>query len=326
MDDLPEPLTYAVLARSAENVQQLISRGVSPNENNSWASSPLGLACAFGLYDIARLLLRAGAQLQDKDYAGVRGLLEYTLWDVNLTRSLVDSIPPGEKPARCSEAIFGAMQHDYPDEIDVEALRYLLANGVTNLATADTFYRNTLLHYAAFNGFERKCEALISVARERGENITNIRNRDGFTPLSYLVKPDESVFRRRQKNPKYKIYFNLNIVKILLHEGALIDSKDNRGRSVLDLIEMQLEESHPLLRRQLKGIGTFIKEYRELCVKIGDIDRARKLDASIMERWSSFGPIPRGVWSSIREFATGGDRLLDERDFTYTPSYNEHRW
>lgn len=319
--DLELGLMRAIAFGTEDDIRREIANGAPVNGVSISGQSPLAAACKVGWNTIARELIARGAFLQPRDVTtslAAQVLLSCVLWNDDLTRTVMESMCDKRIG---QQVILWAMVHDSPDEIDLEALRYLVDNAGISLA-ARSAESNTPLHLAAKNGSLRKCEALLVLAEERKEDIVNLQNDDGDTPLIFMVRSHE------QYHFKYRNYLCLDVIKCLLREGALIDVRNNAGQTVIDVIHARINgllsgirnEAAQTVIDQLEHIRAFLLEYGAIRVSVSEIDRVRRLD-ELSDRWSRFGPIPRGVWAHVRETLTGGDKLLDRRKFVYFPSH-----
>jgi ankyrin repeat protein len=222
-------LFSAVDANCTGLVGELLDHGASLDARDRFGARPLSHAARFGHLAMADLLLARGAPIDARNLAGATAL--YVAAENNRTSVALRLIERGadvDLPGRSSVTPLSAAAFRGNDAI-VEAL---LARGAADREPDQT--GKTPIVYAAAAG------SLDVVTRLLSRQVdVNARYSNDLTLLMWACGPDEAV-------PEADA---LAVVKRLLDAGAVVDDRDDRGRTALmiaaeggrpDIVEMLL--------------------------------------------------------------------------------------
>lgn len=237
------------------------------NAKNREGKSPLYFAIEFNNVTIAKLLLKNGANVNEKMNHGLTALHEAIKQRAEkcVDLLLTHGAEVNAKDIYSKTPLHLAARLNYLDEQTMDkVVKLLLDNGAnvndyTNLG-------ETAFHCAIVNGNEK----LVRLFLNYGADV-NTKNYDGKSPLHFAVQ-----------------YSNKNIVKLLLDRGAEIDDRTNDGKLALH-VAVAVEDEN------------MIKILLEYNADVNAIDKSGKTPLSlafevaymrsIYNPWNGFCPI-----------------------------------
>lgn len=166
-----------------------------------FAMSPLHLACLLKKYEVVKVLLKAGADL-DK----------------------VDAL--GRTPLHCLTT--GVSFHATNRAVDV--LRSMLKNKNCSKLDAKDCNGRTFLHNIAASGNSILLDPVFALKRLKQEELVNTTDDIGYTCLHCAINGSLYGFSK----PK-------SVVRVLLENGANVGAKDKKGRTAIDLAKKMLD-------------------------------------------------------------------------------------
>lgn len=196
---------FNAIQSDIENVRALIECGIKLNVFDREANSPLVEALLRKEYDIAKLLLKSG---------------------VNIDVCIDD---PSKKDSYCLYTATTCARNN-----DIEALKFLIENG-GNLSILDDDNDVTVLHVAAENNNVEMCNFLlenkvdINITNSKGETaLHNAASKGKLDIVKLLILRSADVNAFTKENKRTPLHYavisgNLTIVKYLVENGSYID-------------------------------------------------------------------------------------------------------
>jgi uncharacterized protein len=245
------PLMYAARQGAVAAARALVAAGANLNRIDPDGTSALTMAIINAHFDVAALLVDAGADLEIADVSGMGPL--YAAVDMHTLDPMVNRPPPrptgrldaaglvsmlldyGANPDAALKAPLLMRQHNGGDPTlgagatplmraakngDVVVMRSLVDAGANPNGTTRAGMMPLLF---AMNPGRRKPPAValeaVRVCLDAGANV-NAADTGGATPLHAAVAQGDAA---------------LDIVKLLVDRGAALDAKDRQGRTPLDV-------------------------------------------------------------------------------------------
>jgi len=173
------PLTMATRVKAKDAVALLLAHGADPNiptadRHQHLRLTPLNIALANGSFDIARILVEAGADVSARRQWDDLPPLHRALPDRALFELILDHGAHINAPSRTDQTPL----HIAADQGQTDNVQYLLDKGAA--INAQDRDGNTPLHLAAGKGHSATCILLL----DRQADIT-IRSKRGRLPLDY---------------------------------------------------------------------------------------------------------------------------------------------
>lgn len=190
----------AIMNKDISNIKFILySDKNAVNIKKGNGNTALHIAADNGYYDIAKLLISSGADLDNKNN-GNRSPLFYAMRSghLDIVHVLVDN---GAEITLGEAATCGF----------IDLIKQHITEGVD---LNDNDLGVPLLHSATFGGQKEITELLI----ENGANINLIENNSGFTPIFYAI-----------------INNHEDVIDLLIKNGAELNVTDNKGDSPLDI-------------------------------------------------------------------------------------------
>ena len=182
------------------------------NVSNNDGYTPLHFAAFHGIFTVVEDLVKKGADIDAKNenyetplyIAAQRGMLNTVKTLIEKGAAIDAKCNTGETPL-CVAAMYG----------HVEIVKALIKNKARLDYPFVDNYGNTPLHIAAQQGHIKIIEVLIKAG---GKAAINVVNYNGDTPLHAAVKAG-----------------NLEMVKAFIKNGAIVDVRNNDGKTALDV-------------------------------------------------------------------------------------------
>ena len=235
------PLEREINTRVSEKIVKrlLQTKKIDVDSVNSEGMSPLHIACQQRLPNIMVLLLGAGASVDSENWEGKTPLYliheqlsRYPTWHSVLLNMLEILLQHSSNPCNLAKngesPLYEACRTANRDRSGLEmTLLHMAENNITTPSIQELFDKTlaqdttrlleivppaaTALHVAC----QYSCEGVMD--RELGDNV-NTTDENGATPLLAAVKAK---------------HHNVKIVRTLLENQALVNSRDNQGVAVL---------------------------------------------------------------------------------------------
>jgi ankyrin repeat protein len=214
-----------------EAMTTLLKKGHDLDSKNSYGRTPLSHAAGNGHEAVVKLLLKKGAELENKDTKYGRTPLSRAA--ENSREAVVRLLMKGAELDTRDESSYGRTPLSYAASHGHEAMVKLLLEAGTKLLSyaalcghgalvklllekgaeleAKSDWDQTPLSWAAWRGHE----AVVKLLLEKGAELET-KGKWGQTPLSYAASSGHEA-----------------VVKLLLEEGAVRDTKDSYGQTPL---------------------------------------------------------------------------------------------
>jgi len=242
------PLMLAAERDDADLTRRLLEAGADPDTRDKNGDTAMNWVAYYGYLDLAKLLMAAGADPQLKghgnalDIAIRRGFEDFAQW-------LGPQMSRPERGEAVDEAVLQAIEADEPGRLELGGSGASLTEAQDNLG-------RPLLHDAARLGSAGVAEALLAAGSDvdardgLGMTALMVAARDDHPEIVRLLLrhgADVSAMAQPHANRLTPLHFaaiggDLDIIDVLVHQGAELDLRDADG-----MVPMfwALAEQHP---------------------------------------------------------------------------------
>lgn len=213
-------LFYAIENNDEVLVKALIDNNANVNIYDNRNNSPLTIAAYDEQLNIVKTLIGAGAELDNPINDNNDTLLINTIFHDNrdIAIELIKGGANANKTANndCRPLTLAV------EKQDVELANLLLQNGAYKSINNHNEHGLTLLMEAVCD----RNSDMINLLIEWGADV-NAKSNEGYAPLNFAIFPENSKIH-------FKTFLDVEIARILVNNGADINSCDNERKSLLD--------------------------------------------------------------------------------------------
>jgi len=230
MDNLDPPvistgdslLHVAIALKNDDAINFLLNNDIDINIVSSGKSSPLFTAIYFNNFEVAKYLIKNGANLHITNEKYGQGLLHYCT-DIETAQLLIDH---GVNPnARCQHLGYSPLHLEAGRNVNIEMIRLLLLNGADVNIKGNKGETPTHI-LCGFFLYCKKIEKVGSLLIKYGAGV-DTQDFDGDTPLHWAVGKGRKI--------NFENWGSVEAINFLIDNGCSPSITNNNGETPLDI-------------------------------------------------------------------------------------------